>query len=392
MFNNINMKKKLIIVLISIMLLTGCAKKVGNKDYHIVEKNLKIDDNCEVLYPTIDEIIDESLRENIVKTTKKIKENKKVYPDITYQSFLSKPYISYLINYQYQDKKIIKGYIYNLNTKGAVYVKKDEILKILNSYENNAFRIKESDLGFLTYIINQDKLEIYLSEYLNAHNNKIVIPLDEQRLLIDESTQKREEEKKLVAITFDDAPSVKTKEIVDLLEQLGVKATFFILGCNAEIYKNELLYIDANDHEIGNHSYSHPNFKKITLEEGLKEITTTQEIIFNITNHYPRVFRFPYGAVNKSVLKEINIPTVLWDVDSLDWQDHTTASIVKKVKGSVRKNSILLFHDFKYYNKEAITIVIKDLQKEGYTFVSVSKLLKFASEEDIKTGIIHFNG
>ena len=128
------------------------------------------------------------------------------------------------------------------------------------------------------------------------------------------------------------------------------------------------------------------------IKEGLKEITTTQEIIFNITNHYPRVFRFPYGAVNKSVLKEINIPTVLWDVDSLDWQDHTTASIVKKVKGSVRKNSILLFHDFKYYNKEAITIVIKDLQKEGYTFVSVSKLLKFASEEDIKTGIIHFNG
>ena len=63
MFNNINMKKKLIIVLISIMLLTGCAKKVGNKDYHIVEKNLKIDDNCEVLYPTIDEIIDESLKE-----------------------------------------------------------------------------------------------------------------------------------------------------------------------------------------------------------------------------------------------------------------------------------------------------------------------------------------
>ena len=178
---------------------------------------------------------------------------------------------------------------------------------------------------------------------------------------------------------------------MDFLDELQIKATFFVLGCNVQKYREELKYIDDHHHEIGNHSYSHPNFQKLTLQEGLNEINQTQEIVYQTIQRYPRIFRFPYGLVNQAVLKGIRLPTVLWNADSLDWQCCDTQTIINKIKHEAKENGILLFHDFKHYNKVAITTIVNDLQKEGYRFVTISELLGFDSDEEMTKGSVIYS-
>src|SRR5690606_37166591 len=89
-------------------------------------------------------------------------------------------------------------------------------------------------------------------------------------------------EEKKVALTFDDGPSIKTIDLVNLLKKYNIKVTFFLLGENVRYYKEELLYITNNGHEIGNHSYTHPDFKTISIKECILEVNKTQEIIYEV--------------------------------------------------------------------------------------------------------------
>ena len=175
-----------------------------------------------------------------------------------------------------------------------------------------------------------------------------------------------------------DIKNVSKKEIANLTNEELLK------------YKEELKYIYAHGHEIGNHSYSHPDFKKITIEEGLAEIEKTQQIIYKTILHYPRVFRFPYGSVNKEILKRIDMPAILWNADSLDWQCFDSKIIIEKLKHEIKENGILLFHDFKYYNKEAITTIVNDLKQEGYVFVTISELFGFYTDEFAIGGKLYY--
>lgn len=130
--------------------------------------------------------------------------------------------------------------------------------------------------------------------------------------------------------------------------------------------------------------------KKITIEEGLAEIEKTQQIIYKTILHYPRVFRFPYGSVNKEILKRIDMPAILWNADSLDWQCFDSKIIIEKLKHEIKENGILLFHDFKYYNKEAITTIVNDLKQEGYVFVTISELFGFYTDEFAIGGKLYY--
>ena len=140
-----------------------------------------------------------------------------------------------------------------------------------------------------------------------------------------------------------------------------------------------------------NHSYSHPDFRKLSLEQGLKEIEKTQAIVFKTIGRYPRIFRFPYGLVNKQILNNIKLPTILWNADSLDWQCCDTKTIIKRVEKEVKENGILLFHDFKNFNEEAIRIIVNDLKKQGFEFVTISELLEFRNEENMQLGKVIYS-
>lgn len=383
--NNKNMKKILFIIILCIFSLLSCQSK---QKINVIDKTIKLTEEIEVKYPSVNDNIDNFLLDNVKNTYNYIINNYDTIPNFSYQSYVNNKYISYLLNYKYLDKEIIKTYNYDLNNGKEIYFDSSKIIEEIN--HNSNYHLNKSDQGFLNIMINHQNIDIYLSKYLtNKDLQTITIPFKEEYLL-NEKVEILSSSCKKIALTFDDGPSSKTKEIVDLLQELNIKATFFVLGCNVKYYKKELKYIYEHDHEIGNHSYSHPNFKNLTLNEGLEEIEKTQNIIYNEIKYYPRIFRFPYGAINKEVLKELTLPTVLWSADSLDWKRYDSNIIINKVKKETHENGILLFHDFKYYNYNAIKTIVNDLKKDGYTFVTLSELLGFYSDIDIKLGNVYY--
>ncbi len=189
---------------------------------------------------------------------------------------------------------------------------------------------------------------------------------------------------KCVALTFDDGPHPKyTAEILDILKEHGAKATFFVIGQNAEKYP-ELVKREHNEgHEIGNHTFSHPQLRQIPVSKFTDEISKTQLTIKNITGVEPKLFRPPGGYLNNSFVektKDLNCTSVLWSwrQDTKDWSRPTAEKIVSTVLGNIRNGDIILFHDYnsgKSPTPEALRIIIPRLKEMGYTFVTVSELM-----------------
>ena len=185
---------------------------------------------------------------------------------------------------------------------------------------------------------------------------------------------------KRVALTFDDGPHPrKTDEILDVLCEYGVKATFFVIGKNAENYPDAVIREAAEGHEIGNHTYSH---KRLTecADVGF-EISKTSDIIFSLTGRRPTLMRPPEGAYRKenvAVVQNCGCDMVLWTVDTRDWAKASVNDIVANVKKNVRDGSIILFHDYTSegaHTTEALKLIVPYLIGEGYEIVTVSKLM-----------------
>lgn len=192
---------------------------------------------------------------------------------------------------------------------------------------------------------------------------------------------------KVIALTFDDGPDESTEQILDVLKQYGVKATFFVVGDNCRRYPDILKRIAKEGHEIENHTYSHLKFKGKSQQVINQEIVKTNEIIYEITGNQTRFFRPPGGTINDKILqvaKMQNLQIVLWtpEEDSKDWQNPGVATIIKKVVSHAKQGSIVLLHDGGGKRKQtllALPIIIKRLKAEGYQLVTIDELLKAQS-------------
>lgn len=111
---------------------------------------------------------------------------------------------------------------------------------------------------------------------------------------------------KLVAFTFDDGPSHNTAKIVDILKKYNATATFFVLGNKVEKYHKTIKYLNDNNMEIGNHTYTHILLTKLNEEKILKEIEDTQNAIYNQIGKYPYFFRPSYGTVSRKIKKQVH--------------------------------------------------------------------------------------
>ncbi len=189
---------------------------------------------------------------------------------------------------------------------------------------------------------------------------------------------------KCVALTFDDGPHpTYTAEILDILKENGTRATFFIIGQNAEQYPEIVLREYSEGHEIGNHTYSHPNMKALDVNKLDEEIEKTQKVIKDITGSEPRLFRPPGGYLKNDFVEatiDRNCTSVLWSwrQDTRDWSCPSVNSIVKTVLGNIQNGDIILFHDFnggKSPTPEALRIILPKLREMGYRFVTVSELM-----------------
>ncbi|MDJ0332277.1 polysaccharide deacetylase family protein [Planococcus sp. S3-L1] len=191
----------------------------------------------------------------------------------------------------------------------------------------------------------------------------------------DEVTQAPAETTKKVALTFDDGPNPKTTvQILEILNKYDAKATFFMLGNRVQAYPEIAKQVREEGHEISNHSWNHPDLTKLSTEKVQREIQDTNTIIEMVTGEKSTSFRPPYGAVNAAVRQQTNLPIVLWDVDTLDWQDRDAHQLLVNVKRDVKGGSIILMHDIHQSTADGLDAVLAYLQSEDYTFVKASDL------------------
>lgn len=183
-------------------------------------------------------------------------------------------------------------------------------------------------------------------------------------------------EKKMVALTFDDGPHpTYTPKLLDGLAERNVKVTFFITGENAEKYPELVKRMSEEGHLIGNHTYSHIQLTKGNAETFRAELVKTNEIIKGITGKEVVYVRPPYGSWDKRFETELNMFPVLWTIDPLDWCSNDAACVQKRVISKAKENAIILMHDSYPSTVMAALAIVDELQKDGYTFVTVEDIL-----------------
>ena len=185
-----------------------------------------------------------------------------------------------------------------------------------------------------------------------------------------------------IALTFDDGPHPKyTPQILDILKEYGIKATFFCVGTNVELYPALVERIAAEGHELGNHTHHHNHVLKMSTADLRTDIGACSEALERTIGRPTRFFRPPEGVCNDAVKKicsELGMTVVMWSVDTRDWAHPTVAEICKNVRTNTRNGSIILMHDFIGKNSptpEALRQIIPMLQALGFEFVTVSQLL-----------------
>jgi polysaccharide deacetylase family sporulation protein PdaB len=188
--------------------------------------------------------------------------------------------------------------------------------------------------------------------------------------------------KKLVALTFDDGPLAKTTpKILSILKEKNVKATFFVVGEQVEKFPNIVMREFSDGHEIGNHTYSHPQLTKLSKEDIDKEMQKTETELSHLKLH-PTLFRPPCGAYNQYILqlaRDKGYITILWSIDTYDWRCPPVNSVIDSVLHNVKPGSIILLHDGKSPSPtpEALAFIIDGLRARGYEFTTVSDLIQY---------------
>ncbi len=268
-------------------------------------------------------------------------------------------------------------------------------------YHNN---IDMSDTNLIeakkTYVFNESDFDIYLSKYnesdtvtrltinykeLNdsvkfyykedvTYNLMEEIKEDEIPEIPDDELE--EEEKKLIAFTFDDGPSIYIPELIEAFEEYDASATFFLVGYNVKRYPEIVSRLYKSGFELANHTIDHSRLTSFSCEKSADKIKQNSDLIFSITGERPRLFRPPYAAINNRILKCIEDPVIMWSVDPKDWESRNTEKIVYHILNNVKEGDIVLFHDLYKSTIDAVKILLPILYDDGYKLVSVSELFE----------------
>ena len=182
-----------------------------------------------------------------------------------------------------------------------------------------------------------------------------------------------------IAISFDAAwGGDKTENILDILDEFGVKTTFFIVDIWTERFPELVKEIAARGHDIGNHSATHPKMSTLSREKILQELTIMADNAEKVCGVRPTLFRPPYGDYNNDVVltaRQAGYEVIQWSVDSLDWKNKGVQPLIDRATKNVKSGDIVLFHNDSKYILDALPTILKSYREQGFTVVPVSEIL-----------------
>jgi peptidoglycan/xylan/chitin deacetylase (PgdA/CDA1 family) len=218
---------------------------------------------------------------------------------------------------------------------------------------------------------------------------EVIIPVDKESTSPSITVESEKEDKKMVALSFDDGPSkTLTPELLKILNDNNCTATFFVLGNKVQQYSDIIYEVYSAGNEIGNHSYDHSNFANLTNEEIKNQLSTTNEAVYEVTNEYPTFFRPPYGSTTEKVKEAVNCPLALWSIDSNDWRKISDEEVINNVISSLEDGKIILMHDIHKRTIEVCKILIPQIKELGYDIVSIKELYE-AKNIELEDGCVY---
>lgn len=186
-------------------------------------------------------------------------------------------------------------------------------------------------------------------------------------------------EDNMVSLSFDAAwGSDKTRGIMDILDQYGIKATFFLVGFWVDNNQELVKEISDRGHEIGSHSISHPHMSKLSKEKICQEVMECSNKIEAITGKRVWLFRPPFGDYNNTLVStcfENGVYPIQWDVDSLDWKDKSAEEISLRINNRIKSGSIVLFHNNSTNILTALPLTLELLIQKKFLFCPIGELV-----------------
>ena len=186
-------------------------------------------------------------------------------------------------------------------------------------------------------------------------------------------------DQKVVSISFDAAwGNEDTQELIDILGQYNVKATFFVVGDWVDKYPESVKALHEAGHEVMNHSNTHAHFNSLSAEEIIADVEACNDKIESVTGVRPTLIRCPYGEYDDhviSAIRSIGMEPIQWDVDSLDWKEISAPEITQRVTEKITSGSIVLFHNAALHTPEALPGILEYMIGQGYEIVPISEIL-----------------
>ena len=279
--------------------------------------------------------------------------------------------------------KAVSGSKYYFGKSGKAYVGKRKVGKATYYFAVNGKR----KTGWRT--INGKKY------YFSPKNGKMVTGkktishylcyFSEKGVLL----RKIDKNKKMVALTYDDGPSIYTPRILKTLKENNSVATFFVVENRVPMYSDTVKKAYGMGCEIGNHTYEHKILTRADAAGIRNQVSRTNVAVKKITGTAPIVMRPPGGAVNNMVKSQTGMPMILWSIDTLDWRTRNAASTKTAVLDHVKDGDIVLMHDLYEATANASTTIIPTLVERGYQLVTVSELAECRG--GMKDGCLYYS-
>lgn len=311
---------------------------------------------------------------------------------------------------------------------------KNELIKSFEAIGLKSREIKDSDALYYLYelffnlqntkdplvpgyqLVNKKETKLYARQHVKTREEikeEVRIKEEKEKKKAEEEKKKQEEElmkkrlenarqnssenldpsKPMVALTYDDGPNPKgsTEQILDVLKKYGARATFFVIGSSAEDNPELLRREIEEGHEIGNHSYNHPDLTTIDKDAFDYQINTTQNIIYQATGIYPKMIRPPYGAIDENTKSISPLPFITWSIDTRDWDHRNPDLVYQNIMDNLSDGDIILMHDIHQSTADACERIVSKLKELGYQMVTVSELMQ-ARGVQMKAGYVYDNG